>query len=140
MHFATEIAASAGDSTRWLPYVVGLIVTILTGGGVAALIKAKPEGSKILVDAAAGVVVVQTGVITDLREQLEEARNRSDRLSDQLEEAQVQINELRQHVSEMSSLRLENDRLKARVTEQEAEIQTLRKRVDELEHPHRQTL
>ena len=129
-------AAGLPEAQSWLPAVVGLVIAIVGGGGVASLIKSRPEGSKILVDAAGGVVVLQTGVITDLRNQLEEARSRSDRQDLALKEAQGQIEELRKHVTEMSSLRVENDRLKVRVTEQETEIQQLRIRVDELEHPH----
>jgi len=120
------IAAGASDPQNWLPAVVGIIVAILGGGGIAALIKSRPEGSKILIDAAAGVVLVQTGVITDLRKQLDETK-------EDLNLARDQIDELRTHVSEMSLLRVENDRLKIRVNDQEREIQRLQQRVVELE-------
>jgi hypothetical protein len=122
MIFASNVA---GDPQNWLPTAIGLVVAILGGGGVAALIRAKPEGSKILIDAAAGVVVVQTGVISDLRKQLEEAR--------------AEIDELRQHVDAMSPLRIENDRLKIRVEHLEFENTQLRKRVAELEQHKTQT-
>jgi predicted nuclease with TOPRIM domain len=127
-------SSAASDPQSWLPAIIGLIVAVLGGGGVAALIRAKPEGSKILIDAAAGVVVVQTGVITDLREQLEESRSRSDSQEKQLKEAQGQIDELRRHVTEMSTLRVENDQLKSRVSHLEVDNQRLRERVAELEH------
>lgn len=133
------LASKTFDPSTIIPAIVGLIAVVLGGGGIAALIKSRPEGSKILIDAAAGVVVVQTKVITDLREQLDEERTRGDKQAILLEQALAQINELRGHVTEMSNLRIENDTLKARVTEQETEIQQLRKRVDELEHP-RQTM
>lgn len=108
----------AGASS-WLPYAVPVIVALASGGGLAALLKSRPEGTKILVDAAQGLVVVQTGVITDLRTSL--AR------------AEAQIDELRSHVSEMSTLRTENDRLNRRVDELERENSRLKARVSELE-------
>jgi uncharacterized coiled-coil protein SlyX len=125
--FASSVT---GDPQSWLPAVIGLVVAILGGGGIAALIRAKPEGSKILIDAAAGVVVVQTGVISDLRSQLTETQ-------EQLEEAQKQINKLRTDHLEMNILRHENSQLNTRIAEQELEIQGLRSRVAELEHQRR---
>ncbi|HEY5990767.1 MAG TPA: hypothetical protein VIV12_30885 [Streptosporangiaceae bacterium] len=112
--------AAAGGADKWLPYVVGVVVAVLGGGGLAALMKSRPEGSKILVDAAQGVVLVQTGVI--------------DRLNRELGEARAQIAELGAHMAEMSSLREGNDRLKARVSELERQNARLKRRVSELEH------
>lgn len=129
------LASSAYSSQSWLPAAVGVIVAIFGGGGVAALIKSRPEGSKILIDAAAGIVVVQTGVITSLRDQIEKSQRQSDLQASQLKEAQTQIEELRSHIMEMTALRVENDQLKVRLSEQEVKIQHLRARVAELEHP-----
>ncbi len=67
-------ASVAGQATNWLPVVVGLIVAVLGGGGLVALFRARPEGSKILVDAAQGAVIVQSGVIDSLRADLNAAR------------------------------------------------------------------
>ncbi|HEY2455583.1 MAG TPA: hypothetical protein VGI71_23810 [Scandinavium sp.] len=111
-----------GDSglpPGWIPYIVGVIIAIFGGGGLAALIRARPEGSKIVVDAAQGAVIVQSGVITDLRHQLRDAQD--------------QIDELRGHISEMSLLRVENDRLRSRVTDLEHDNEWLRERISSLE-------
>lgn len=120
------VADTASQTTNWLPAIAALIAVVLGGGGITALVKSRPEGSKILIDSATDVVVVQKGLITDLRDRLEHAEGA-------LEIALAEIHELRGHVAEMSALRMENDHLKARVTDQEYEIRRLRNRVTELE-------
>ena len=57
-----------------------LILSALIGGGgfaggIVALVKMRPETTRIVVDAAEGAVVVQKGVISELRAEI-------DRLSD----------------------------------------------------------
>lgn len=99
-------AAAGGGAPAYLPYVIGVIVAVFGGGGLAALLKSRPEGSKIIVDAAAGAVVVQSGVIDDLNGQLEDARK--------------QIRELQSHLSELSELRAKNAALERRVLELES--------------------
>lgn len=55
--------------------VIGLIVAgLFGGGGIAAIYKMRGEGAKIVVDAAQGAVVVQSGVITDLTKQISDLR------------------------------------------------------------------
>ena len=127
-------ASNATNLQPWLPGVVGIIIALFGGGGVAALIKSRPEGSKILIDAAAGVVVVQTSVITELRSQLDESRVQISSQYEILKKAQEQIDELRGHIAEMSILRSENDLLKVRVSDLELENGRLLGRVAELEH------
>lgn len=59
----------------WSPeLIVGIIVAAFGGGGVAALFKLRGESAKIVVDAASGAVVVQSGVIDELREEIAELR------------------------------------------------------------------
>jgi hypothetical protein len=113
----TAAAPSPGGS--YLPYVVGIIVALLGGGGLAALLKTGREGSRIVVDAAQGAVVVQSGVIGDLR--------------DQLIDAQRQITEMRGHLTELGLLREENRMLRGRQAQLEQENAALSKRVAELE-------
>lgn len=78
--------------------IVG-IIGIVFGGGVAsavvALIKVRPEAGQILVTTAQGAVIVQTGVIESLRQEI------------------ARLGE------EMSELREQNDRLRARVRDLE---------------------
>jgi peptidoglycan hydrolase CwlO-like protein len=106
---------------NWLSVLIAVIVAVFGGGGVAALIRTRSEGPKILVDAAAGAVVVQSGVIESLKDDLHDAR--------------AEIAELRAHMAEINGLRsrvreLEhrNDVLEAENTELKSEIETLKKR------------
>jgi outer membrane murein-binding lipoprotein Lpp len=106
-------------ATGWLPYAVGIIIAIFGGGGFAALMKARPEGSKIVVDAAQGAVIVQSGVISDLRHQLQDTQD--------------QLSEMRHHFAEQEKLRTENDALRARVASLENDNARLTQRVADLE-------
>lgn len=125
------LATSGGggpDAGSWIPVLVGLLTAVAGGGGITALILSGRTGSKILVDAAQGAVVVQTGVIDDLREQLADARK--------------EIAELRGHMAEVSALRRklavaeqDNAVLKDRQRQLEQENEELRARVSRLEHP-----
>lgn len=105
----------------YLPYAVGIIVALLGGGGLAALIRSGREGSKIVVDAAQGAVVVQSRVIADLQTQLKEA--------------QARIAEMTIHLGELDKLREENRQLRERQGRVEQENAALSVRVRELENP-----
>jgi len=82
-----------------------LIQFILSGGflgGVYALLKLRPEAGQIVVTSAQSAVIVQSGVIENLREELERIEARFD-----AQEAEI------------ISLREENTKLRARVRELE---------------------
>lgn len=56
-----------------------LLVSVLIGstgviGAIVAFYKLKPETGQILVSTAQGVVIIQTGVIESLREELQDVR------------------------------------------------------------------
>lgn len=76
---------------NWLSVLIAAIMALFGGGGIAALIKTRSEAPKILVDAAQGAVVVQSGVIESLRDDLKAAR--------------AEITELRTHMTELNTLR-----------------------------------
>src|SRR6266700_1104570 len=89
---AAVAAASGAGFGGALPYIVGAILAAaFGGGGYAVLRNAGREGSKIIVDAAQGAVIVQSGVIKDLNDQLKDQRE--------------QIRELRSHITEITELR-----------------------------------
>lgn len=44
------------------------------GGGIVALFKMRPEVSRVVISSAEGAVVVQSGVITDLRNEITRLR------------------------------------------------------------------
>lgn len=58
--------------------MAALIVAILGSsglvGGIVALVKVRPESGRMIVEAAEGAVVVQSGVITALRDELADLR------------------------------------------------------------------
>lgn len=102
-------SAHTAPGGSYLPYVVGVIVALLGGGGLATLLKTGSEGSKIVVDAAQGAVVVQAGVMNTLNAHLAEAQR------------------------EIAEMRLENAALRASQDRLERENAALARRVAELE-------
>lgn len=101
-------------------WVLGLITA--AGGFLGAVVawrKIKPEKDSIIVTAAQGALVVQAGVLDELREEL--ARNRQ-RLTDVENALRDEIRRLR---TERDSLRSENAELKARVAQLEARVREL---------------
>lgn len=101
---------------NWLSVLIAFIVAIFGGGGLTALIKSRSEGSKIVVEAAQGAVVVQSGVIESLR---------------------IELNDLRAQITEIYSLRsrvrdLEhmNEILRAENTKMESQIRILQLKSD----------
>lgn len=116
-------------ATSWLDVLVALVISVSGGGGIVAYLRNRKEGPKILVDAAQGAVVVQSGVIDSLRVELS-------RLQKQANEQQAEIAELRNHLAEVNSLRArvreleqDNEVLKAENTKLRSEIKNLRKTV-----------
>lgn len=118
-------------SDNWLSVLIAVIVAVFGSGGIVALIRSRGEGSKILVDAAQGAVVVQSGVIDSLQEEIT-------RLQKQANDQQAEITELRNHLAEVNSLRSsvrdleqKNEILQAENTKLRSEVKELRKVVRE---------
>jgi predicted nuclease with TOPRIM domain len=86
-------------------------------GGVYALLKVRPETTGILVNAAQDVVIIQKGVIDDLRTGLKDARERIEALEDSNAAKET----------EAKRLKAENRRLTERVRHLEREIELLTK-------------
>lgn len=62
------------DIPEWLPSLGSIITTVLGGGliwAIVALYKVKPEAGQIVVSAAQGALIVQTGVIENLQKEIE---------------------------------------------------------------------
>lgn len=96
--------------------LVGLAIAFLGGSGLVGflttLLKWRPERTNILVDAAQGAVVVQSGVIEDLNRQLIALRDQVMSLQD---EVHTLSDNLTAAVAERDRLRFERDALKARL-------------------------
>lgn len=104
--------------------LVGPVLLVLLGGGLLAAIasfrKAPAEKQAIIITAAQGAVVVQSGVIEDLREELDRAHSQIATLTEELH-------------AEVSRLRSERDALRAENTKLRQRIRTLEARVEQLE-------
>lgn len=110
-----------------------VVAGTLGGGGVIGalytIMKVRPESAGILIDAAQDVVIIQKGVIDDLRMGLKDAHDRITALENANEEKD----------KEATRLRAENKRLTERVRHLEREIELLSKnannsaRLDEAE-------
>lgn len=79
----------------------GLLVVVMGGGfltGVVALLKFKPEKDAVVVSAAQGAVVVQSGVIDALQEELARARSERDEARKNCEAAEAKAAYLRRQL------------------------------------------
>lgn len=105
-------------------HVVAIIAALIGAGGIwggiAAFRKVQPEKESIIVTAAQGVVVMQAGVLEDLREELTRALGRIDELEDELHR-------------ETDRLRTERDGLRSENTKLRERVRTLEARVEQLE-------
>lgn len=77
-------------------------------GGIYLLLKLKPESGAIVVKSAEDVVVIQSGLITDLRKSLDDAR--------------LKLAEIASLKEEIITLKAELERFKAEVIHLRAEI------------------
>lgn len=124
---------AVSEAPSWLPTIIAGVLTVLTGGGLVAFFRARPEGSKILVDAAQGAVIVQTGVIESLRAELAAARGEIAELRGNMHELNLMRNRIRELEQDNEILSAENTVLKSRQNLLERENMTLSNRVAELE-------
>lgn len=113
-----------------------IIIAIVGGGGiigaVVAFIKVRPEAGQIAVTASQGALIVQTGVIGTLREEVDRANAKLEHMSNRmiaLEAETAKVDQLRERVDELekekSRLRGDNTRLQRRVTVLEKQIRDL---------------
>jgi cell division protein FtsB len=99
--------------------VVPIILALLGSGAVVAFFRARPEGSKIIVDAAQGAVIVQGNVMADLRKQLDDSAQEIRELRSIARE----VDDLRGHVRRLEHdnevLAARNDKLESRIKQLE---------------------
>lgn len=86
---------------EWIP-LIQAVITFLFGGGCVGLVtlvwKIRPEAGKIVVDAAKGVVLMQSRVLEDVRLELKECREQLQKLVEENEllKAKIAVMELAQ--------------------------------------------
>jgi predicted transcriptional regulator len=71
---AIDIAASAIESPIIIALITG-IFGIFGGGALVALLRVNVDRHKIIVDTAQGAVIVQSGVIEDLNDELHRVKD-----------------------------------------------------------------
>lgn len=105
-------------------YITPIIIAVASGGlfgGLALYIKARPEAGRITIDAAQGAVVVQSGVIKDLRDENTRLQGRIEALEAEM----ARFSELHTRISHLEEenrrLHQENKRLLARLEHVERE-------------------
>lgn len=67
------------------PLIIALVSAGGIFGGIVALLRVRPESGKLVVEAAEGAVIVQSGVIESLREELGELSERLDTAREDLD-------------------------------------------------------
>lgn len=83
------------------PIVIGAIVTAVLSiiTAVGTLYKVRPDANRITVGAAEGAVIVQTGVIKSLQEELA-------RMDNDHKECEIRLTNMRaEHIKQMAALR-----------------------------------
>lgn len=123
--------------------VVPFLIAFLGGGGLAGalgvLIKARPEAGGLIVTAAQGAVIVQSGVIETLERRLTECERRAEEAEKRAEGAEAETAVLRTEIADLRRQlaardydlrreRDENDRLRTRIDVLETEVAELRGR------------
>jgi predicted RNase H-like nuclease (RuvC/YqgF family) len=110
--------------------IAAIVVAVIgaggIGGAIVAFIKAKPEASKILIEAAGEVVVIQKGTIEHLQEEISDLRIRLD----QADGLRDRVSELERHLARAER---ENKRLSEENAAQKVRIVELEARVNQLE-------
>lgn len=113
------------NATTVVTLVIGLIGVGGIGGAIVAIAKLRPEAGQIVVQTAQGALIVQSGVIESLTEELERVKTAYDTLTIRYEELTTRLAELTRTTN--------TGRLKARVAELEDQRTRLTLRVGELE-------
>lgn len=96
-----------------LPILIPAILSSGFLGGIYLLFKLKPEVNQITVTAAQGVVLMQTGVIEDLRKENRDFREELRKMEERFDEQELRFG---QKLREMHE---ENDLLRKRIRELE---------------------
>lgn len=89
--------------------LIQLAIAVLGGGGliagIVAFLKLRPERDSIVVTAAQGALLIQSGVVDELQEQLKEMRAELNRSRSTIDEHQREVTILRREVDQLRSER-----------------------------------
>ena len=87
---------------EWVTLIVAVLGSAGLLGSWAAFRKSKPEAGKIFIDAAQGVVLMQTGVIEDLRKEVRFLREENAKVSKENSDLKQRLEELEDKVRELT--------------------------------------
>lgn len=104
-------------TSPWVTLVVTVIAGACSGGGIVAAFRVKADRGKVVIETAQGAVIVQTGVMEELRKELTRLQSEIAELRD---ERDAEVTRLR---AEVAALRAGRD---AEVAELRAEVARLR--------------
>lgn len=94
------------------PWVSGIISFIFGGGlvtAVVALYKVKPEAGQIVVTAAQGALLVQSGVLENLQKEIARLNQEVTDLKERLSDREQQIMQLQQQLIDVKQNQLRHD-------------------------------
>jgi chromosome segregation ATPase len=103
-------------------------------GAILAIFKLSPERQSIFITTAQGAVVVQAGVIDDLREEIQSLRIRVDACANFEVEIRSLHRELEKVQDKLAKTALERDRLKHENDRLQSRVATLETEVGELKN------
>lgn len=100
------LAQSAANSPpSYVGFIVAVIIGVFGGGSLVTLMRVKVDRSRVIVSSAEGAVIVQSGVIDDLQ--------------DEIKRLQAKVADLRkerdEEAAELNVLRAENRSMRARL-------------------------
>lgn len=94
---------AAFDITSFLPGIISAVFGGSLVAGVVALYKVRPEAGQIVVSAAQGALLVQTGVIDNLKLEIKRLNDELVALKAQLADRDQQIMKLQMQIINMQS-------------------------------------
>lgn len=101
------------------PIIIGLFTVILGGGGLAALLKFKPETTNITVTSAEKVIILQSDELKRLYARLNDLEERVNKYENQETTLQNKISDLEARLdnaeADLIAVTRERDQLKKRV-------------------------
>jgi predicted RNase H-like nuclease (RuvC/YqgF family) len=116
---------AATELADYVPIIIAVVGSGGIVGAIVAFLKVRPEAGQIAVTAAGDALVVQSGVITTLREENSQLRLRLENLESKV----ALMMDLRERVEELEDerkkLRAENGRLRKRVASLETQVRAM---------------
>ncbi len=116
----------------FVPVIIALVGTGGILGGIVAILKVRPESGQIAVTASQGALVVQTGVIENLKKEIDRANAKVEWMLNRMEALEAEaakVDQLHARVAQVEEdnkrLRNERDKLRKRVVHLEREVERL---------------